>query len=621
MRLARLHRRSAEGDGAHARARELIVQRLDEPLAPDQAAWLEGHLERCDPCRVEADAFLADRSALRALRAAPIDPPRDLWARTAASIERESARRQRTTLRPLAAIPLGALTGVLVLGVVLGASLLSQSIVGPAAPSAPAIAFLPSAAASTGAGPRATPMAIRVGDVSWLMQAGPGRLEVNVAPVDRVCAPEARPDCAPIQDQVAGTIEVGTEAHSIISAPDDRQAVVVGRDGGNGDRVVVVQLSPATPSPTVAPATEAPSSSPTVVASASTAVTPTASPTSSSAAAASVIPSAAASSPPRSSSPSTTASAAPSLSAAPSARPSPSALASPSGASSSPDATPTPTATLAASPSPSATATALAIATDVTVVGESAAYSADGGWFAFTAMPANGAHGPDIYVWHAGDAQARPITADHRSAFASWHGGSIVGSRPSAAGSSRGVQPQTFLVDPRSGTVTDLPDPIWRPIVDPKGRRAVAWNGTVSTEAAVPRPDNGRLELRTWAPGDGAAGSALETLDNGPIGEYDVRWDETGEWLAVWIADPATPSIGRLSLFAIDPETGALRHPHSAPTDVPALPGFSIGNGRLAWATPRGQEGEGSKVLIAAWTKDGVGTAEGPPGQDVIVVR
>ena len=45
------------------------------------------------------------------------------------------------------------------------------------------------------------------------------------------------------------------------------------------------------------------------------------------------------------------------------------------------------------------------------------------------------------------------------------------------------------------------------------------------------------------------------------------------------------------------------------------MPGFSIGNGRLAWATPHGQGAEGSRVQIVAWSDDGVGAAESGPGK------
>ena len=35
---------------------------------------------------------------------------------------------------------------------------------------------------------------------------------------------------------------------------------------------------------------------------------------------------------------------------------------------------------------------------------------------------------------------------------------------------------------------------------------------------------------------------------DGAVAEFDVRWDETGTWLAIWLADATDPTIGRLSL-------------------------------------------------------------------------
>ena len=54
---------------------------------------------------------------------------------------------------------------------------------------------------------------------------------------------------------------------------------------------------------------------------------------------------------------------------------------------------------------------------------------------------------------------------------------------------------------------------------------------------------------------------------------------------------------------------------------MPALPGFSIANGRLAWATPPGQGGEGSRVQIVAWTDDAVGAVESGPVENVVVIH
>ena len=135
-------------------------------------------------------------------------------------------------------------------------------------------------------------------------------------------------------------------------------------------------------------------------------------------------------------------------------------------------------------------------------------------------------------------------------------------------------------------------------------------------------PDKGSLVLRGYSHAGGVAvDGASSTIAEGSVSEYDVRWDETGTWLAVWIADGSDSSIGRLSLVHLDPVSGDVERPHGAPQDVTALPGFSIANGRLAWATPPGQGGEGSRVQIVAWTDEAVGAVESGPITDVVVIH
>jgi hypothetical protein len=266
----------------------------------------------------------------------------------------------------------------------------------------------------------------------------------------------------------------------------------------------------------------------------------------------------------------------------------------------------------------------LAIVSNVKVVGESAAFSPDGAWFAFTARPSDGSVGPDIYVWHVGDDLARPMTSDHVSVFASWIGGLVVGSRPAAAGPGE-VEARSFLLDPATGKESDLSSPAWRPIVDPAGDRAVTWVGTVKvgSDGLTSIPATGSLVLRGFSKDTGPEPSdaATTVVADGPISEFDARWDETGTWLAVWIADPTDATIGRLTLLHLDPAPGQLERPHGAPQDVTALPGFSIEDKRLAWATPPGQGGDGSRVQIVAWTNDAVGAVESNPLNDVVVVH
>ena len=265
----------------------------------------------------------------------------------------------------------------------------------------------------------------------------------------------------------------------------------------------------------------------------------------------------------------------------------------------------------------------LAIISGVKVVGQSAAYSPDGAWFAFTARPTDGSEGPDIYVWRVGDQVANVVTSDHASVFASWAGDRLIGSR--VATDATGITTRSFFIDPDSGDQSPIDGSVWRPAVDPDEHWAVTWDGTVTVgqDNKTPVVGDGSLVLRGFSDAHGVdtTGKPAAVVAKGPFAEFDVRWDETGSWLAVWVADGSDPSIGRLSLLQLDPVTGELDRPHGAPRDMPALPGFSIANGRLAWATPPGQGGEGSRVQVVAWTDDSVGAVESGPVENVVVIH
>src|SRR5262245_58029974 len=178
-RLYRGRRRAGHAAAEHERARSLSAQRLDEPLGPADAMWLTDHLAGCAACRAIAAEYDADRAALRGLRDHQPQPPRDLWARTSAAIEREavaSGRAPRKAAGP-AAVParsgrrwpmVGAVAGVAVVVVVVGASLLSggfltqQPRLGEV-PSQPPVAV---ATESVSAEP--TPLAVDAGSVGLI---------------------------------------------------------------------------------------------------------------------------------------------------------------------------------------------------------------------------------------------------------------------------------------------------------------------------------------------------------------------------------------------------------------------------------------------------------------------
>jgi hypothetical protein len=531
---------------------------MDTDLHPDEAAWLDRHLGECRPCRIAAAEYVSLRGELRALRERSTEPPRDLWARTAAAIERESAAGSSSRRRRKAGVPLGAMSGVLVIAVVVGATLLADPPPGPitADPAGSGSPAPTTVAVESPASPRPTPILVGAGDVGFVRAGEAGGWGYTVARIDRVCPATGRPDCAPIDDGIASRpVLLPADPKSVIGSPSRGQAVVVGATREDGNSVFVVALpAEATPQPTEPPPSETPPPSTGPV----DPLTP------------------------------------------------------------SPDPTPSP------SPEPTV-AVALAIVSDVTVVGESAAYSPDGTWFAFSARPADGSTGPDIYLWRVGDERARPVTTDHNSVFASWLGDRLLGSRPDPGPDpvDGSALPSTFLLDPETGEETPVADAGWRPVVDPTGRLVVTWSGTlgVSEDGLTWGPGDGALIIRSRPLTAAEVGAEDQVIAASPLTEFDARWDETGSWLAVWIADPVDPAIGRLSLFHVDPDSGLVDRPANAPNEVTALAGFSIGDGRLAWATPSGQGGEGSRVRIVAWTDDGVGGAESVPGEDVIVVR
>jgi hypothetical protein len=239
----------------------------------------------------------------------------------------------------------------------------------------------------------------------------------------------------------------------------------------------------------------------------------------------------------------------------------------------------------------------------------------------------------------------------------------------------------SFLVDPATLAVTPLTTAAWRPAVDPTRRSVVYWQGTVSVDPVSGgwRTATGRLVISSWSafagtaiaglraaaqaspsasgsaavtsspdasssPSDSANASASPSdtspspASPSPAGagptalpddiasaagvDWAVAWDADGTHFAVWIGDPNNPTFGHLDLLGIDGSTGL-----PSATDRPiqhqaALPGFSLADGNLAWATPPGQDGNGSSLKVFAYTGSNVGlhTGKAQTGTDPVIV-
>jgi hypothetical protein len=613
MTFRRGSRRPDAWPTTHDRARAALSDQLDGELDDTEAAWLDEHLAGCEACRHTADEYAAQRFELRALRDRQPLPPRDLWARTAAAIEVEAAGRsgiRRSAPRRSFLVPSAFLATALAVVVMTG--LLTSSRLTPpgddgsgSLPPDVALGSHSVAPGTVSATPLETPIIVAQRTVDFVARGPEGQLQVKSTTVREVCPSGTTQPCdssGPVQER---------------SVTIDQHAQAVFGDGDQGKRLIVVS-SPSTDDPgsvaVVSLADAAPAGSP------GPSPTPTV--------ASSASPEASSASP----------SGTPTVSPPPStASPSPSV---PASASATPTVTASPTGSIDVTP-PSGGR--LEIAHDVALVGQTAAYSESGSWFAFTARPIDGSAGPDIYLWHVGDAAARKVTDDGHSVFGSWVGETVVASRAldASAGASpapSGLEAEPFLLDAVTAARTALPQAgsAWRPVVDPSGRKAVYWAGTLRVvDGPGFAPGAGRLVLGDWgidgaAPsgspaatpfaGDQAKARHETTIGAGQIDDWDARWDESGTHLAVWIADHQNPAIGRLSLYAVSSFDGSIDLKSPLLESKRAAAGFSISNDGLIWAEPSADPNasEGS-IHLLAWTDQGVGTVTTLSGPAIVI--
>ena len=595
----------------HREFLDLAAARLDEPLPAVDEQRLEAHLATCDPCRARVAGYESDRSALRGLR--EVAPPRDLWARTSAALDREEARaverrsrfggRQVVRGGRTARGAFAAGFAVLVIIAVVGSGLLPG---------------FPDPFGGPGSVAEATPFDVEPRILAYFSTRD-GEVGVYMGRIGRVCPEGAAENCPSIETDVRKVASFTSDfvPQRLAVAPDGRSAAVVGTSSGGGAVYTLrfPDLATETPPPT---------------------------------AAASSVP---------------TGDVPPTGSSVPSVEGSPTPLVPPS-----------PGRTPGVEPE--------AIIDHVIVVGETPAYSADGTMLAFSAMPADGSGGPDIYLWRVGSDAAVPVTTDHGSIFASWAGGAIVGSRAVVAsdGPPDAATPSSFLLDPATLEQRALARPAWRPHVDPTGRFVIYWDGTLEADAdgLTWHEMRGGLYLAAWqlfdpaaagpeqgptpepAPTDGSSPTGEPTQTTGPtvgiateapiepsteppaeptdgateppapsepgepqkldperdyvedpIVSWEIRWSPDGEWFGAWIGDrkagqPPSRGVepGALTVGAVDRETGHVDRERIQLDRAPAARGFALGDHRIAWETLP-EPGAPSEVRLLVWTDDG----------------
>lgn len=375
--LQRVTRHPDRINDPHARAHALASDALLGPLDAADATWLDDHLAACDPCLTASVAFAEDAELLRGLRADLPPAPRDLGARVSFALDAEQRRgRRRRGDRggrraswPAFGRPGFAFAGLAAVAVV---ALLVAPLAFP-------MATVPVTAPPAGTlAPAATPIVVDSQPVAWVRRQPDGTYVLASADVRRVCAGVDATACGTLDGGAETLATLSMKPTSVLLPRDGSPAVVVGQ---NAVFAIAVNLA----QPVTTPGAEA-SPVPTSE--------PVQSPSASGEPASPPVGSPAPSDLPVSPDPGATAPVTPGPTGLPHTIP-------------------------PATPAPSA-APAVAIAEQVVLVGAPPAYSANGQWVAFSARPADGGHGPDIYAWHVGDPTARILTDDHGSVFSGW---------------------------------------------------------------------------------------------------------------------------------------------------------------------------------------------------------
>jgi WD40-like Beta Propeller Repeat len=564
-------RRHNDAEDTHDRARALSSRRFLESLEADEEAWLSHHLDACTECRRDDEAFAADRELLRSLRDKPIEPPRDLWAKTAAALDFAATKRSppvATPIRPFSrTVPLGAAAGVLVLLVLIGAALLPGVI--PSSQQSPG----PVAGASLPPGP--TPITVAAAPVGILRPGANGTFDFSFTDIDAVC-PRARPECVPPPtEHGANTVDLlGANASTVTLSPHNDQLVF---ESGTGDAGKIIIQPVATTQPSQAPETpgeSVPPSTPT----GSTEPTPIPTP-------------------------------AGQIEIA-------SGVTVVGEVAYSPDGQ---WLAFSAAPKDGSTGPDLYVYS----VGSS------------TAKTVTDDHQTYFSAWLGSKVLASHIELPSSDAGSSGSPRESKAPGANGQGNGKGQpmdgHPSSFLFDPASGARTDLEQAdIWMPVVDPTSRFVAYWSGALrSADGVTWQLGDGQLVLDGWLDTTAAPSASAATV--GPAGhptpivpshveDFVARFDPAGIRLALWVSEHADSADGRLHLVVIDPATGSIRANRPL-SGEPALRRFSIDANRLAWVSPSGQDGQESSLQVLGWSGDTFGEIHSEPSANLLILR
>ncbi|MEP7361348.1 MAG: zf-HC2 domain-containing protein [Chloroflexota bacterium] len=422
----------------HSFWRGLIAARLDRPLSRSETRALATHLRDCASCHQADHDYREQRVALRGLPQKPA--PRDLWPRTSAALDREIARGSYRRVRLWRGMSGRAPAPSSAIATTIAALGLIAAV--------GVMQLMPALnAAPTTAPGQATAFAVSPQQLVF-MGSEAADLYIYQTHVGHVCPPVVQ-NCS-VDDGVVRTqvnLPSSVRARNAALSPSGQAFAIVGRDL-NRDLIAVVILPP-NGSPAKTPDSSQPGADPS-----NTPDGP----------AESAAPSGAADETPGS-------------------QPSDVAEATPSG--------------------PPASAVAglqvLSILENVQSAGAPPQWSPSGAMLAFSAMPADGSHGPDVYVWSPSDSVALPITTDHSSYFASWSGERIVASRVVAKADSDTPQMRTVVIDPSTLEERVVAGPaLWLPVVNPARTLAIAWRGDLDVANGLALPRSGSLGMVDW---------------------------------------------------------------------------------------------------------------------------